>query len=80
MIALAEPTTQTPAHQDTHVLVARFQQAAFRTIERQIDGLSLPHSKCRLLERRIKVRVDEILARAAAECLTALDEEIAEGS
>ena len=78
MIALAEPTTQTPAHQDTHVLVARFQQAAFRTIERQIDGLSLPHSKCRLLERQIKARLDEILARAAADCLAAVDGAISE--
>jgi len=78
MIALAEkPAT---AHQDTHVLVARFQQTVFRIVERRIDDLVLPHSKCRILERQIKARVDEILIRAAAECLAAVDEAVAEGS
>jgi hypothetical protein len=76
MIAHAEAPTTT--HQDEHVLVARFQQAAFKIIERQIDGLSLPHSKCRLLERQIKARLDEILARAAADCLAAVDGAISE--
>lgn len=75
MIALAEPVGSVAAA-EVLLLKSKLVQQVCRDVERRIDALALPHSECRVLERRIKVRADQILATAAADCLQMIDEEI----
>jgi hypothetical protein len=69
VIGLAERVTN-----DERVLAARLRELTLKISERKFDASHLPHATRRRLERKYQGRVEEILARAAMECVEALNE------
>jgi hypothetical protein len=70
MIALAEPAV---SHEE-RILAIRLKELALKLAERKVDTMNLPYATKRRLERKYADRVDEIVIRAAAECVEALSE------
>jgi hypothetical protein len=73
VIALTEKVTN-----DERVLAAKLRELTLKIAERKFDAAHLPHATRRRLERKYEGRVEEIMARAAMECVEALNEAFAD--